>query len=204
MKNTPLPKVDNDVTIARPGASTAWTSKAVALDASGDDVVLVTSVPADAADDVPAVGTSLLVRWRDGDRVYLLPVDVDAADGERWHLRPTAHASWQHGNRQHERGGFDSILGFRLAGRDVRGRGVDVSEGGLRCELLDDPGETETGDRVAVEFDVVDEYILTFATVVRLRETEHGTTELALKFEGLKPGAADSIRAHVDDLAGGG
>lgn len=204
MANTPLPQPATSVMIARPGVATSWLSRVESLDPHDATTLLAVSVPTELGDVPPAAGSSLLVRWKDGDRMYLLPVDVESADESRWRLRPTAHASWQHGDRRHERGTFDAVLGFRLAGRDVRGRGVDVSEGGLRCELLDDPGATKAGDRVAIEFDVEDEYILTFASVVRLRATDDGTTELALRFEGLKPGAADSIRAHVDALSGDG
>ncbi len=155
-----------------------------------------------------APGQRLRVSWTStGGPCWLDVVVVEV--GERplrvWRVRPETTTK-QIQRRDHVRTQMTQRVHIGGPGASRQGVVTDLSEGGVRVTLADDPAYA-VGDPVALKLQVGEAPMIARAEVVRVERPQPGQTDLALRFLDLSHRDADRIRRVVllqtRDRAGG-
>jgi methyl-accepting chemotaxis protein len=121
----------------------------------------------------------------------------DAIQGTMHRVR--AMTSSEEGDRRvHDRVPLDGTIVVRAGGGSARGSLIDISEGGLRCQL--EPGLTaQVGAEIEAELTLGDTTVTTSAVVVRMADTDAGG-ELAVEFVRVDPGLVRAVQHYVETV----
>nr|BFE63615.1 hypothetical protein GCM10020063_081410 [Dactylosporangium thailandense] len=134
--------------------------------------------------DVPKVGASMELAWVAGDRrqaVDVRLVELSREQPPRWSLEAVGSIRLQT-RRNYVRGGGGEWVEVRHGGSTYQGRVIDLSEGGVRCRMLEDRFERD--DRVDVKVSLESESITLSGTVLFVRrDPENATYDVIITYE---------------------
>ncbi|MER7275708.1 PilZ domain-containing protein [Dactylosporangium sp. NPDC000244] len=134
--------------------------------------------------DVPKVGASMELAWVAGDRrqaVDVRLVELGREQPPRWSLEAIGSIRLQT-RRNYVRGGGGEWVEVSHGGSTYQGRVIDLSEGGVRCRLLEDRFERD--DRVDVKVSLESESITLRGTVLFVRrDPENATYDVIITYE---------------------
>ncbi|GAB1644506.1 flagellar brake protein [Krasilnikovia sp. MM14-A1259] len=165
---------------------------------TADSLVLTEPVDRTGRIVLPNVGEGGLVVWGTAGNLRQAPLEVRETvrkPAPSWVVHLTAPAA-RCQRRAFVRASVTLPVVVKHSGKQLDVTAIDISEGGLRCNVRSDAG-VKVGDSVVAEFDAGKPMVLP-ATVVRvLRGDEERPTELGLSFTDLKMNEADNIRKFV-------
>ncbi|GAA2618861.1 hypothetical protein GCM10010399_57380 [Dactylosporangium fulvum] len=134
--------------------------------------------------DMPKVGTSLELAWVAGDRRHAIDVRLTALSNEqppRWSLEAIGSIRLQT-RRNYVRGGGGEPVEVTMGGTAYAGRVIDLSEGGIRCRMLEDKFDRD--DRVELRIALEDQTIPLNGTVLFVRrDHKNGTFDVIITYE---------------------
>jgi c-di-GMP-binding flagellar brake protein YcgR len=134
--------------------------------------------------DMPDVGTAMELAWVTGDRRQAVDVRLAELSREqppRWSLEAIGSIRLQT-RRNYVRGGGGEGVEVTLGGTAYAGRVVDLSEGGVRCRMLEDKFDRD--DRVDLRVALEDETIALRGTVLFVRrDHENATYDVIITYE---------------------
>lgn len=140
----------------------------------------------------PEPGTKATLIWKTTKgRSVIECVTLEASGSGSWVVAPAEEDGPDRRTRM--RVAFSERLSVRVDGVDVDAVGIDLSESGLRCELLR-PVWIEPGTELVLEFCLEDSYMLTRGRVLRAGEGPHGLFEMAVLFDELEEELGARIR----------
>lgn len=140
----------------------------------------------------PEPGTRVTLTWKTPTgRSVVECVTLEAAASGSWVVAPAGENGLDRRTRM--RVAFSERLNVRVDGVDVDAVGIDLSESGLRCELLR-PVWIEPGTELVLEFCLEDSYMLARGRVLRASEGPHGLFEVAVLFDELEADLGARIR----------
>jgi c-di-GMP-binding flagellar brake protein YcgR len=134
--------------------------------------------------DMPGVGTAMELAWVTGDRrqaVDVRLVELSREQPPRWSLEAIGSIRLQT-RRNYVRGGGGEGVEVTLGGTAYAGRVVDLSEGGVRCRMLEDKFDRD--DRVDLRVALETETIALRGTVLFVRrDHENHTFDVIITYE---------------------
>lgn len=134
--------------------------------------------------ELPKVGSSMELAWVAGDRrqaVDVRLVELGREQPPRWSLEAVGSIRLQT-RRNYVRGGGGEWVEVMLGGTTYRGKIIDVSEGGVRCRMLEDRFDRD--DRVEVRLQLEPETISLSGTVLFVRrDPENATYDVIVTYE---------------------
>ncbi|BFU47602.1 flagellar brake protein [Krasilnikovia sp. MM14-A1004] len=165
---------------------------------TGDTVLLAEPIDRTGRFVLPDSGEGGLIVWGAGSNLRQAPIEVVETSRQpapTWVVRLTAPAA-RCQRRAFVRASVNLPVVVKHAGKQVDVIAIDISEGGLRCNVQSDAG-IKVGDQVVAEF-LAGQQMVAPAMVVRvLRGDAERPTELGLSFTDLKIKEADTIRKYV-------
>ncbi|MGI5247002.1 PilZ domain-containing protein [Dactylosporangium sp. CA-139066] len=147
--------------------------------------------------DVPKVGASMELAWVAGDRrqaVDVKLVELSREQPPRWSLEAVGSTRLQT-RRNYVRGGGGEWVEVTLKGTTYQGKVIDLSEGGVRCRMLEDRFDRD--DRVEIRV-LLDETPITLSGTVLFvrRDPENATYDVIITYE-TSEGVGRAIRGYV-------
>ena len=191
-----LPDVNDlvDVTLDSRSEPLAAVTSAV----TAETVLLAEPVDRTGRIVVPEIGEGGLLVWGGGSNLRQAPIEVletERRGKPTWLVRLTAPAG-RCQRRAFVRANVSMPVVVRHPDGEVEVTAVDLSEGGMRCNMRPD-AVIKAGDSVTAVFNPGRPLIVP-ATVARLRRGEgERPTDVGLSFVGLNMFDADQIRRYV-------
>jgi len=149
------------------------------------------------AADMPRLGTSMELAWVAGDRRLAADVRLCTLSVEqppRWSLEAIGSIRLQT-RRNYVRGGGGEVVEVTLDGMAYAGRVIDLSEGGVRCRMLEDKFDRD--DRVGLRIALESETLPLTGTVLFVRrDFENATFDVIITYETTEL-IGRSIRGYV-------
>ena len=147
--------------------------------------------------DVPKVGASMELAWVAGDRrqaVDVKLVELSREQPPRWSLEAVGSTRLQT-RRNYVRGGGGEWVEATLGGTTYQGKVIDLSEGGVRCRMLEDRFDRD--DRVDLRV-LLDETPITLNGTVLFvrRDPENATYDVIITYE-TSEAVGRAIRGYV-------
>ncbi|GAA2377535.1 PilZ domain-containing protein [Dactylosporangium salmoneum] len=134
--------------------------------------------------DVPKLGASMELAWVAGDRrqaVDVKLVELGREQPPRWLLEAVGSIRLQT-RRNYVRGGGGERVEVTMGGTTYSGRVIDLSEGGVRCRMLEDRFDRD--DRVEVRVSLEEQVITLNGSVLFVRrDPEHATYDVIITYE---------------------
>jgi c-di-GMP-binding flagellar brake protein YcgR len=147
--------------------------------------------------DLPKVGVSMELAWVAGDRrqaVDVKLVELSREQPPRWSLEAVGSIRLQT-RRNYVRGGGGEWVEVQHGGTTYTGKVIDLSEGGVRCRMLEDRFDRD--DRVEVRVSLEPEIITLSGTVLFVRrDPENATYDVIITYE-TSEGIGRAIRGYV-------
>ncbi|RZU51403.1 PilZ domain-containing protein [Krasilnikovia cinnamomea] len=165
---------------------------------TGDTVLLTDPIDRTGRFVLPDSGEGGLLVWGAGGSLRQAPVEVlqtSRQPAPAWTVRLTAPAA-RCQRRAFVRASVNLPVVVKHSGKQLEVIAIDISEGGLRCNVLSDAG-VKVGDQVVAEFDAGQPMAAPAMVVRVLRGDAERPTELGLSFTDLKIREADNIRKYV-------
>jgi hypothetical protein len=134
--------------------------------------------------DVPKLGAAMELAWVAGDRRQAVDVRLAELSREqppRWSLEAVGSIRLQT-RRNYVRGGGGEWVEVILGGTTYQGRVIDLSEGGVRCRMVEDRFDRD--DRVGVRVSLETETIDLAGTVLFVRrDPENASYDVIITYE---------------------
>jgi c-di-GMP-binding flagellar brake protein YcgR len=191
-----LPPVNSLVDVWCPAEEDLYRSRLESVD-NGD---LLVAAPLVGRRTLPTAGDGFDVQWAAARGALSLPVRFRSAESDRvpvWRLAPNGPARLVQ-RRQYARATANGTVLIRPARPDltdtVLAAVVDVSEGGVRCRVVEH--SIRTGEEVEVHLDLDNELFVLAGRVLRLTADPPGHEEAVIVFQAPER-HADRIRRYV-------